>query len=230
MFALGMLLATSQMKPSPTAALFLRVFAITCPEFYCMSRLTVAPPASFTLVSQPRAVRLARRGRNRLDGLHPRTLPRPASRTMVAPCAAHPLREAGKRVAQFHATLTAPLQKTSPSREFTIALLGFTAYNLHRNFTFAKVLTSAGFILWPRMVQRVCANRPVLQQVGLQAFNIVLVRGNPCGVMLAMAACYSAHRLTTHLPAAAHQGVRTLAFWGALIGGARFNRVLWAKT
>ncbi len=186
-----------------------------------MSFLAVAPPARSNIASAPHPKRVAWASITRL-----RPCGLKVSRSMVVPRAAHPLQQVGEHLARFNARITTPLQITVPSREFSIAMLGFTFYNLSLNFTVAKVLTSAGFMLWPRMVERVCAERPMLRQLGLQMFNVVLVRGNPCGVMLAMAACYTAHQLTPHLPTATHQSVRTAAFWGALVGGARFNGLL----
>lgn len=149
--------------------------------------------------------------------------PRPKSRTMALPLAAHPLRQVGGHLANLHEAVIAPLKQTAPSREFIAAMLSFTAYNLCRNPTLSQAMTSAGFILWPHLVERVCAKRPLLRELGLQAFNLVIVRGNPCGVFLALAACYAAHQITPHLPKQTHQGARTIAFWGALVGGARFN-------
>ena len=199
-----------------------------------MSSLAVASPNRILALSHPHPALVARprpalavsKPLQPCMWPQPAFLVRPMSRTTVVPRAMHPLHQAGQRLSHVHKAAIAPLQQTAPSREFTAVMLGFTAFNLCRNPTLSQALTSAGFIMWPHAMERVFAKHPLLREVGLQAFNFVIVRGNPCGVFLALAACFAAHRLTPHLPKEVHQGVRTIAFWGALVGGARFNRLL----
>ena len=199
-----------------------------------MSSLAVASPARLMTVSQSHPVRIAKPGLARpcikswrpCALPHPPHLARPASRSMVVLLAAHRLQHVGEHLSRLHSQAIAPLQQTAPSREFTAVMLGFTAYNYRKNPTLSQALTSAGFIVWPRLMESAFAKRPLLRELGLQAFNLVIVRGNPCGVALALVACYAVHQLTPYLPKETHQGARTIAFWGALVGGARFNTLL----